>query len=190
MSNNTSKWVCIRTEEGADSGLFSIRYDYMRNPRNGEVFRMAVVESKDAVNVLPITPEGKIIMVKQYRFGIGEDTLELPGGLIEKGEEQETAGRRELREETGYTGGKWTYLGDIQSNPVFMNSKIFHWMAEGVTETEARLHLDAGEHIEVLALDKEQLFEALRLGKIKHPHVISALSRVYSLHEIPGFGKA
>lgn len=188
MAEQSNQWTRLRSERGPDSGIFRIRFDYMRNPRNGKVFRMAVMESKDAVNILPLTTEGRVIMVRQYRFGVGQETLELPGGLIEEGEDQETAGRRELLEETGFSGGRWTYMGEIQSNPVFMDSKIFHWVAIGVKRETSSLSLDEGESIEVVELDKQEVYEALVGGLIQHPHVISALSRVFDLHRLPGFG--
>jgi ADP-ribose pyrophosphatase len=188
MKNPEKSWKKQRSESGPDLGLFRVRYDHMENPRNGKVLRMVVLESLDSVNVVPVTKEGKIVMVKQYRFGVGEDTLELPGGLLEPGESQEAAARRELAEETGYTGGRWSWLGDVQANPVFMDNQLYHWLAIGVEKTED-LKLDDGEDIEVLELSIEEVKQAVQEGEIQHPHVVSALARVFPIWEYPKLGQ-
>lgn len=173
-------WKPVRSEPGPDLKLFQARFDYLENPRNGKIARVVILESADSVNTLAFTREHKIIMVRQYRFGVQAPTLELPGGLIDPGEHPLAAAKRELREETGFGGGEWKALGEIQSNPVFMDSKMYHFQAVGV-ELEGHMQLDAEEDIELVFLSSREVQEMVREGVIQHPHVISALCRVFPI---------
>ncbi|MCB0579038.1 MAG: NUDIX hydrolase, partial [Phaeodactylibacter sp.] len=167
-------WQLLRQEPGPDLKLFRARYDEMRNPRNGRTSKMIILEAEDSVNVVPLTADGKILFVRQYRFGIGSHTLELPGGIVDPGEGHRQAAERELREETGYAGGQWAYLGKIASNPVFMDNYIHHWVARGVEATAAQ-QLDEGEEVEVVPLAEEEARRRLLQGEIQHPHAVNAL---------------
>lgn len=167
-------WQTLRQEPGPGLKLFNVRYDDMRNPRNGRTSRMVILEAEDSVNVVPLAADGKILFVRQYRFGIGAYTLELPGGIVDPGEEHRQAAERELREETGYAGGLWAYLGKIASNPVFMDSYIHHWAARGVVPVAAQ-QLDEGEEVEVVAMEQEEARRRLLSGEFQHPHTVNAL---------------
>ena len=169
-------WNRIRSEYGRNLKLFRVRWDEMENLRNGSREQMIVLEMGDSVNVIAETIKGEIVFVEQFRFGQGEVSLELPGGLIDEGENPLEAGQRELAEETGYTGGDWDYLGSTPSNSVFIQGRIHHWMARGVANTEKQ-QLDHGEAIDIKLLSKADLKEGLKLHTIEHPHTISALMR-------------
>lgn len=167
-------WQVLHQEAGPGLKLFRARFDDMRNPRNGLVSRMVILEAEDSVNVVPATADGHILFVRQYRFGTGEYTLELPGGIVDPGEEHRQAAERELREETGYAGGQWAYLGKIASNPVFMNNYIHHWVAQEV-ELNSVQHLDESEEVEVVSIPKDEARQWLVQGKFQHPHTVNAL---------------
>lgn len=169
-----NRWQTLRREPGPDLRLFRVRFDDMRNPRNGEVSRMVILEAADSVNVVPLDGEGRILFVRQYRFGIGDYTLELPGGIVDPGEAHRQAAERELREETGHAGGQWVYLGRIASNPVFMDNYIHHWAARGVAPAGGQ-QLDDSEEVEVVALPMEEARRKLLEGEIQHPHAVNAL---------------
>lgn len=174
MTEQPDQWERLSSELVADLKLFGARFDYMKNPRNGFTQKMIVLESPDAANVVAVTEDQEILFVRQYRIGIDQHILELPGGIIDPGEDHETGAPRELQEETGYSGGKWTYLGNIASNPVFMTSKIHHYLAEGVTLTHP-LHLDAGEDIKVESIPVEEVFQRWRSSYFQHPHTVNGL---------------
>ncbi len=167
-------WQLVRSETGPHIKLFQVRYDWMRNPRNGAEERMVILEGRDSANVIAITPEREVVLVRQYRFGIQDYTLELPGGLMETGESLQAAAMRELVEETGFTGTDWTYLGKVPSNPVFMNSYIHHWVLQDAHLTETP-RLDDGEAVELVFMPAAQLRQALLDGQFQHPHTITAL---------------
>lgn len=170
----TNGWKCVKSEKGPDLKLFGVRWDYMLNPRNQKTERMVILESNDSVNVVALTPQQEILFVRQYRFGIGAETLELPGGIVDEGEEHGVAAQRELQEETGYSGIHWQVLGKVGSNPVFMNSWIHHWQADNVQLTH-HLSLDDGELINLVKLPIAEVKEKFFQGFFQHPHTVNAL---------------
>ncbi len=179
MENSAEHWICEHSEPGPDLKMFKARFDHMRNPRNGKSDRMIILESEDSVNVVALTPEDQMLFVRQYRFGTGQITLELPGGLVDPGELQEHAARRELLEETGYAGARWEHLGSIGSNPVFMDSYIHHWLVLDV-EPVAGQQLDDGEEVFIELIPVSEVEKRMWDGDFAHPHTVNALLRFFA----------
>lgn len=173
-------WKKIKSEEIGDLSIFKARFDFLKNPRNNKEVKVTVLEANDAVNVVALTTENKILFINQFRFGSGEFSLEIPGGFIEKNEIPLVAAKRELQEETGYTAPHWEYLGAVYANPVFMNSKIHHFVAHEASQTD-QLALDEAEDIEVLLMSRKKLKNLIKENKLTHPHTLSALSRIFNL---------
>jgi len=158
-----------------------VRYDRLENPRTGEAMVRTVLETPDWVNVVALTDDRRLVVVRQYRFGTGRVTTEIPGGVIDPGEEPLAAARRELREESGHTAARWSLLGTVEPNPAFHSNRCYHWLAEGARRTEDALELDPGEDIVVDTLPLERVVELVRSGGIDHSLVVSALCRVLDL---------
>lgn len=105
--------------------LFELRKERFRSRMSGKSHAFYVLNLADAVNVIATTPEGEIVLVRQFRAGSATDSLEPPGGLLEPGEDPTEAGARELLEETGYQGDRAQLVGSAYANPSLLNSKIF-----------------------------------------------------------------
>lgn len=178
MLMDSYKWEKTGSENGPHIKLFQVRYDWMRNPRNGAEERMVILEGRDSANVVALTSDNQMLLIRQFRFGIGADTLELPGGLMEAGEELQDAAARELIEETGYSSENWEYLGKVPSNPVFMDSYIHHWVARDVQYSQAPA-LDDGEAVALVFLPIEKVLDMLLAGEFEHPHTVTALLRFF-----------
>jgi 8-oxo-dGTP pyrophosphatase MutT (NUDIX family) len=176
-------WKRIKTEPGPDLTLFQTRFDWLENPRNGHTVKATVLEAPDWVNVLALTPDGGLVVVRQYRFGSGEVTLEIPAGIVEPGEDPKKAAARELLEETGYTSEDWEYLGWVAPNPAYLDNHCHHWLARDV-EKNASPKLDAGENLEVAVLNQEQLMAEVKNGSFRHSLAFTALSQVFDLREM------
>ena len=167
----------ISSQQGPKIPLFEIRLNRVRNPRNNYESTRIVLESPDWVNVVPITPEGRVVVVYQYRSGISDMTVEIPGGTVDEGEDSFTAAKRELREETGYTSQQWRYLGAVEPNPAIHNNLCHHWLALDVQPTE-EMELGAGEDIQVECLTIAELRAEIASGRYRHSLALSALARV------------
>lgn len=177
-------WERVGSEAGPDLILFKARYDQMRNPRTERTMRRLVLESVDWVNVVALTDDGGSVMVDQFRFGVSARTLETAGGMVDPGEEPMAAAARELKEETGYTGGRWRSLGAVQPNPAFHDHLCHHFLAEGVQRTHDP-EPGPGEAIRVRVLSEAELKTAVADGAIQHVLALSALSRVFDLWHRP-----
>lgn len=182
--DKSNTWKIVKSEPGPDLKLFRARFDHIQNPRNQAIERMVILEGADSVNAVPVTPEQEIIFVRQYRVGIGKETLELPGGLVDPGEDLRSAIMRELAEETGYTSTTWTPLGRVASNPVFMDNYIHHWAAHDVTWHNPQ-RLDDGEAIVLERYPVQEAERMLQAGKFLHPHTISCLYRYFQVFPVP-----
>lgn len=175
-------WTCLKQEYGPDLKIFKVRYDLLKNPRNGMATQRVVLESVDWVNIVAMTRENRILVVRQFRSGVDRFTIEIPGGMVDPGEESKQAAVRELEEETGYTGHNWKYLGSVEPNPAFHNNRCHHWLALDVEKTN-HLNLDDGEDIVVEALTLRELRTEIEKGKLSHALALSALGRVFNLWE-------
>ena len=185
MSDDDLTWQHLSSRyEEAGLMLFEKRIDTLRNPRNGEIFDRLVLESVDWVNVVALDADGRSLMIRQFRFGVGYNTLETPGGMVDPGEDSGTAAARELLEETGYTSKRWQYLGAVEPNPAFHNHLCHHWLAKDVVLSKEQ-DLGAGEAIATEFMTQAQVRDAVVSGELKHALALSALARVFSIWPMP-----
>jgi len=181
MDTDTEKsWDVLRSEQGPNLVLFQTRYDWVRNPRNAKSMKAVVLEAADWVNIVAVTPDKKILVVKQFRFGVARITTEIPAGIIDKGETPEQAAMRELKEETGYSTNSWKYLGWFEANPAFLNNVCHSWLALDVVKTDSP-HLDEGEEISVTELSLKEVLGEIEQGHMRNSLTVLALSQVFDL---------
>jgi 8-oxo-dGTP pyrophosphatase MutT (NUDIX family) len=124
-----------------------------------------VNEYPDWANAFCLTKDGNVVMVKQYRHGLGEEGIELPGGVVEENESREEGVKRELLEETGYVFEKLEYLGNISANPSTTNNLMHMYLATG-GEKVAEQNLDEAEEVEVLYYTLDEVKQLVREHKI------------------------
>ena len=148
---------------------------------NGDKREAVVLHPTDWINVIPLGDDGRMPLVLQWRFGTAEPSLEIPGGMVDEGEDHETAARRELLEETGYEADDWLCLGTVDPNPAIQSNRCSTWLARGLVRVGAP-EGDGQEEIEVVWADLESVPERIAAGEIRHSLVIAAFY-LLSLHE-------
>ena len=114
-----------------------------------------IAESADAVAVVAIDVESRVVLVRQRRPAVGADVLELPAGLIDDGEDPLATAKRELREETGLRGGSWRELTSFWTSPGFVNERVTVFAAHGLEEGEPEP--DDGEELELVRVPLVEL---------------------------------
>jgi ADP-ribose pyrophosphatase len=164
-------WPVNRSETQLDCRIFKVRKDVVTNPRNGTPHEMYVMENPDWVNVIPLTADDQVVMVRQWRHGTRSVHLETPGGLMEASESPEECGRRELLEETGYEAGEVKLLGTVHPNPAIQNNRQHYVLATNCRKV-AELSLDHAEDIAVQLAPLAQVPQMIQSGQITHGIVI------------------
>ena len=180
MTDAPPPWTRFGSRHGEDLTIFRIRHDELENPRTGERMERVICETPAWVNVVALTDAQELVLVQQFRFGSGRNSTEIPGGMVDPGEEHGAAGRRELLEETGYSSERWTYLGHVEPNPALQDNLCHHWLAEGVART-AEPALDPGEDIRSQTLPLDEVRRRIHASEITHSLTVTALSRVLDL---------
>ena len=164
---------------------FNLRSDKVLKGNGAEMEPYYVFEFSDWVNVLPVTTEGKIILVKQYRYALGIWSIEVPGGIMDPHETNpEEAAKRELLEETGYSCKNIEQVAVVATNPATQNNRLFCYLATGCELTHAQ-DFDEDEEIELLVVSLAELKEMLRKNEIAQSlHVCSIMYALMHMGEI------
>jgi 8-oxo-dGTP pyrophosphatase MutT (NUDIX family) len=167
-SEPVASWVREPHETTIEANwLFQLRRERFRSRASGRSHDYYVMHLADAVNVITLTPDDRMLFVRQFRAGSGRDSLEPPGGLLDPGEDPRAAGARELLEETGYAGDPPEFLGAAYSNPSIMTSRIIVVVVRNARRV-AEPKLDHGEEVSVELVPAEDVPGMIREGKIDH----------------------
>ena len=167
------KWKNLDSKQLFGNEIFGFREDKVQSPKTDKVHPVWVMDAPNWINIIPITAEKKVVLIKQYRFGNQEITLEIPGGMIDKGESPKEAAIRELKEETGFVAKEVIEIGRVTPNPALMSNFTYSFLALNV-EKSFDQNLDGMEDIEVIEVNLEEVTELIREGKIDHALVICA----------------
>jgi len=169
-----SRWVREGERTLVSTRILELKSVRFRHPVRGTERDFTVAHAPDWVNVVAITPGDEIILVRQFRFGSNELSLELPGGVIEKGEDPVTAGVRELGEETGFGGGGVRLLGSVNPNPAIQDNRCHFVLVDGAVAT-IPINWDDDEEIQVSKAPVAQALAWARSGVITHSLSVAAL---------------
>jgi len=133
--------------------------------------------SPEWVNILAFNDAGELLLIRQFRHGIREVTLEIPGGLVDDEDGSPlAAARRELMEETGFSADEWESIGWVHANPAYQNNRCHFFAARGAKKTGVQ-HFDADENImDVLFLPMDAVYDKLRRCEITNSMVVAALA--------------
>ena len=174
-STELQEWPLVGTEPIADCRVFSVSRSWVRvpgeDPRSHPFYR---IDANAWVNVIPLTADDEVVMVRQYRHGVRGFTLEIPGGIVDSGESPAEAAARELLEETGYRAGGVRSLGSLNPNPALFGNRVHTFLAEGC-ERVADIANPGMEETAVCCVPRRDLDDRVRAGDIDHALVIAAL---------------
>lgn len=166
-------WETLAGDVVTSTEIFELRRVKRRSGQTGVVAEFHIVQFPAWVNVIALTPENEVILIRQYRHGTGEVTLEIPGGIVDSGESPAEAAARELVEETGYTGSELELLGRVRPNPAIQTNSCYTYLISSVQRTR-RQSLERNEEIEVELRSLSSVQTAIRTGEITHALVIAA----------------
>ncbi len=169
-------WKVLKSDEVISVGFFRLRRDQCELPDGRINDHYYVMEFADWVNIVPVTSEGMMVLVKQYRHGAGAAFLEIPGGSTDgrNNEDPKVAGERELLEETGYKPREMIYCGYHYPNPALQNNRMHTFLALGC-EKVADQSLDPFEDLTVELKSVADVFGMWMRGELRHSLIFASL---------------
>jgi ADP-ribose pyrophosphatase len=168
------RWRKLRSEPFAKTRIFEITSAIFQHPHRAKEQDFFVINAPDWVNVIALTPDHHLVLVRQFRYGIDDFSLEIPGGVMEPGEDALAAGQRELQEETGYVGAPARLLGSVHPNPA-MQSNRCHLVLVEQARPAAKLEWDPDEEFEITTRPVDEVYQLAQRGGITHALVLDAL---------------
>lgn len=173
-SPTPSEWVRLQSRELLHTRVFDVRASEFRHPSREEGKEFLVIDAPDWAVVAPVTAAGELVLVRQFRFGAQQLSLELPGGVIERGEDPARAAVRELVEETGYRGGEAEVLGWVHPNPAIQSNRA-HLIVVPDVQLADSTDWDADEELSLTLAPIDDVLAMGRSGQITHALMLNML---------------
>ena len=172
-------WKTLKSEYLFKRPWLTARRDVCELPDGRINDEYYVLEYPTWINVVAITKTGEMVIIRQYRHGLGRTCFEIVAGCVEEGEDPMDAAKRELQEETVYTGGEWSEVMQFTCNASAMNNITHSFLAVGVEKTDHQ-NLDATEDIEIYTFSQEEVKAMLLRGEFMQVSMIAPLYRYFS----------
>ena len=167
-------WRRTHTGPETDFTILRIREDRFADPRDGSLHPRVILTAPDWVNVVALTPDRDALLVRQFRFGVEANSLEIPGGMVDAGETPGAAAARELEEETGFQAASWVSLGAVHPNPALQANRCHSYLALGCTPLPSG-RPTTDEDIDVVRVPASSLERLIQEGTITHALVVNAV---------------
>jgi 8-oxo-dGTP pyrophosphatase MutT (NUDIX family) len=169
-----ARWEKLGERSLASTRVLELRAARYRHPMRCTDREFVVIDAPDWCNVVALTPAGELVLVRQFRFGVGDFSWEIPGGMLDPGEDPVAAAVRELREETGFAGARARLLGTVHPNPAIQSNRCHLVLVEDAARATSQ-EWDADEEIEVSTAPVAEVLAWARSGRITHALVLNAL---------------
>lgn len=173
-SARPARWEKLAQTSLAKTRVFDLHSVRYRHPSRRTERDFIIAHPPDWVNVIALTPDHRLVLVRQFRFGVDDFALEIPGGVMDRGEAPQTAGTRELREETGFVGAACQVLGEVRPNPAILSNRC-HVVLVELAVRSVPTDWDHDEEVEVMLLPVDEVLALARNGGITHSLVLNAL---------------
>jgi 8-oxo-dGTP pyrophosphatase MutT (NUDIX family) len=168
------RWEKLKSRYLIKRWWLNLREDHVRLPNGVELPDYHIMECPNWACVVCQTESGDVVLVEQYRYGIDEVMLELPGGALDADEDPMEAAKRELLEETGYVAEEWTYLGHCAPDPPRHTNDAYLFFARNGRHVKAQ-DLDRSEEMNVHLVPAQTLMEQVDASKIRHGIHLTAI---------------
>lgn len=173
-SQKPQRWKKLGARPLTQTRIFSVESVDFQHPAHAAPRDFFLIHAPDWVNVIALTPRHELVLVRQFRFGTNDLSLEIPGGVMEAGEDPVATAQRELQEETGFVGPSARLLGSVHPNPAIQTNRC-HLVLVADAERRAELTWDPNEEFEILTLPVEDVYQRAYRGEITHALVLDAL---------------
>lgn len=181
-NKDDKKWEVLDSEYLFHEPWLTARRDHIRQPSGVEMENYYVLEYPEWVNIIAITRDGHFLMERQYRHACGITAIEIPAGCAEPGETPMEAAKRELMEETGYSGGEWSLFMDVCPNPGSFTNTSWTFLAVGVEPTD-KPHLEETEDIDIFLMTEEEVRRKLENNEFRQALMVAPLWKYFALKD-------